>query len=202
MMMLSLSLSLWLCVSGAGEADAEVAEALRLLAEDPPIADVQRAALEHFSVSHDDLSSYRAAARLRALLPSLTGGYLQGDNKLRRSSADQAAGFSYDPNNPQVTDNTNGVDRAFTAAATWSLGSLVFDANQIETYSLVGIQQDLLTEVTRLYYTRQHNVLALALEPPRDPRARAALMLRSREIEAMLDALTGGAWSKLRRKGR
>ncbi len=181
----------------ATEVDAEVADALRVLAQDPAIADVQKAALDHFAVSQDDLASYRATARLRALLPSVSGGYTQDDDKSRRSETNYLEWVNRTP--PQISDDTNSTGRTYTAALTWSLSSLVFDANQLEAYALVGIHEDVLTEVTRLYYTRQHNLLALTLDPPKDPRAKAALVLRTREIEAMLEAMTGGAWSRLRK---
>ena len=181
--------------------DDDVAQALQLLSSDPPIAEVQRAALEHFSVSPNDLAYYRAAARLKALLPAIQGSYTQDDTKSKRASTDQVL-WTYDPVNPQIRDDANGVGRAYTASASWSLGNLIFDSNQLETYALVGIQEDVVTEVTRLYYTRQHNMLTLSLDPPKDARTKAALILRTREIESMLDALTGGVWSKLAKASR
>ena len=198
MTVLSISLAALILSANATEVDADVADALRLLAEDPPIADVQRAALDHFAVSSDELSSMRVAARLKALLPAVTGSYSQNDDKSKRISTDQTA-FPYDPANPQIRDDSNGLGRVFSASATWTLGALIFDSNQLDTYGLVSIHENVLTEITRLYYTRQHNILALALDPPKDPRTKAALMLRTREIEAMLDALTGGAWTRLRK---
>jgi hypothetical protein len=142
----------------------------------------------------------RVAARLRSLLPTVSGGYSQNDNKSNRASTDQAAfGRPYDPTNPQIRDYTNGLGRGYSASATWYLSGLIFDSTQLDTYGLVDIHEKVLTEITRLYYTRQHNILALALDPPKDPRTKAALMLRTREIEAMLDALTAGAWTRLRK---
>lgn len=183
--------------TSAGSA-AEVERVMRMLDADPPVAKVQKAALEHFSVTQDDMSGYRAAARLKALLPSITGSYTYDDGKLSRIENDRIRA-TVDPNLPQIIEGRNEIGRAYGASASWDLSSLVFDGNQLETYALVGIHEDVLKEVTRLYYTRQHNMLALALSPPNDARARAALMLRTREIEAMLDAMTGGAWSRMRK---
>jgi hypothetical protein len=197
MTLLTVSLAAFLASANAAEVDADVADALRLLAEDPPIADVQRAALDHFAVSSDELSGMRTAARLKALLPVISGTFAQQDGKTLGAGWElQFAQFSY-PDNPYTRNDSNNTGRTVSANATWSLGALVFDAAQLDTYGLVSIHESVLTEVTRLYYTRQHNVLALALDPPKDPRTRAALMLRTREIEAMLDALTGGGWTRL-----
>ena len=202
MMLSTLTVASFMLAAGGAEViDTEVAAALRLLADDPPIAALQEAAVDHFAVSHGDLSAYRAEIKLKALLPTVSGGYTYGDNKTDRTSTDFLA-YPAPFLPPQVVDNTSGNNRGYNASATWSLGSLIFDSAQLETYSLVGIHEDIIKEVTTLYYTRQHNILTLALDPPKDPRARAALMLRTREIEALLDALTGGVWTKLKKGGR
>ena len=197
-------MSLLTIAAGAGsELDADVNAALRLLADDPPIADIQKAALDHFGVATADLTTYRVTARLRALVPSVNGGVSQNDSKSRRMSTDLGqVSFPWDPANPQIHDNTDGTGRNYNAGLSWDLKGLVFDNAQLEAYALVGINEDVVKEVTRLYYARQHNVLALALDPPKDPRGRAALILRTREIEAMLDAMTGGVWTSLKKGGR
>ncbi len=179
--------------------DKALTEALATLAKDPPIAAVQEAALDYFAVEEGDIMGYRALARLRGLVPSLTGAVSLDDNKETRLSTDQNVWAQpFDPADPQVTDAVSGVGRTFAASATWDLSTLLFSPSELESYALVGIQEDLLKEVTRLYYTRQHNLLALLLDPPSDLRAKAALILRIRESEAMLDALTGGAFTKLK----
>ena len=192
--MSSLVFVLALC-AGPAAGDPSVDAAMRELAKDPPIADVQRAALEHFRVASGDLSGYRAAARLRALLPTVSGSYTRDDSKLSRLSTQTPAPLD-------VNEETSALGRAYSASAAWDLGALVFSPSELEAYSLVGIHEDVVKEVTRLYYTRQQNILALLLDPPADARAKAALLLRTRELEAMLDAMTGGAFSRLRGGGR
>lgn len=181
--------------------DDQVKQVLTLLDADPPVAEVQRAALEYFRVTQSDLSGYRAAARLKGLFPALSGGYDQGQSALTKLSTDQAKWPSpFDARNPQVTDQDDGLSRSFGATLSWDLGTLVFNSDELDAYGLVGIHEDVVKEVTRLYYTRQHNLLVLALDAPTDVRARAALVLRTRELEAMLDAMTGGEWSRLKKK--
>jgi hypothetical protein len=180
--------------------DPAVREVMQIFAKDPPIAEVQRAALEHFSLSQSDISGYRASARLKALMPTLTGTFVQDDNRSTTYFTDQVLwGRPFDADNPQTTDSLSGIGRTYTAGVAWNLTSLVFDSQQLEAYSLVGVHEDLVKEVTRLYFTRQHNLLALALDPPKEQRALAALWLRTREIEALLDSMTGGAWSEMRK---
>ncbi len=203
--MIAVALTLMTVLSGPAIAlrlGSDVQQALKLLADDPPIAEVQKAALEYFAVTQDDVAGYRSASRLKALMPALSGSYTRDDNRFDRNGIDRAVFTGSLPDSPQTTDATIGVGRAYIASATWELGSLVFDPSELEAYALVGIHEDILKEVTRLYFTRQHNILALVLDPPKDTRARAALVLRTNEIEAMLDALTGGKWSKWRRARR
>lgn len=183
----------------AGFDDPAMIQALRIIERDPPIAEVQKAALEHFGVHGDTISGYRGAARLRALLPTLSGSVAKDSVGVWRGWTDRAQFPTGSDSDPQTTDTTQSNGLVLGGSASWDLGTLVFSSAQLETYALVGIQEDLLTEVTRLYYTRQHNLLTMALEPPRSPRAKAALLIRTREIEAMLDALTGGAFSKMKK---
>lgn len=182
--------------------DPEVQRVMQILARDPDVRRVQRAAVDYFRVSQEDIAGYRSGARLRALLPTISGGYTYDDTLNDRISTDRVAvGINqpFDPNNPQITDITNGVGRAFSAGAAWNLGGLVFNGAEIDAYSLVGIYEDVVKQVTRIYYTRQHNLLALALDPPDNPRAKAGLVLRTQELDSMLDAYTGGAWTKMKK---
>ena len=189
--------------SAPADVEADVDRAMRVLAQDPPIAEVQKAAVEYFRVAQNDLNYYRLVSRLRAVLPTVSGGYTyQNDEALTLGNDRIATGVGYDPANPQTTTNGNTIGRAYTAGVSWNLQGLIFDSSQLDTYALVGIHEDLIKEVTRLYYTRQHNMLAFTLAPPGDARARAALIVRTREIEAMLDALTGNAWTKLKTQYR
>jgi hypothetical protein len=189
-------------LAGPPAMDPAIREVMQIFASDPPVAEVQRAALEHFRLSQDDISGYRVTARLKALMPSVSGSFSQGDDRSTAYSTDQVQfGAPWDPNNPQSTNTSSGLGRNYSASVSWDLKSLVFDSQQLEAYSLVGIHEEIVKEVTRLYFTRQHNLLAIALDPPKDPRALAAIWLRTREIESLLDAMTGGQWSELRKGG-
>ncbi len=179
--------------------DPEVQRVLKILKQDPPVWVVQQAALNYFRVNQGDIEGYRSSARLRALLPNVNGGYTYNDNRSDGLSTDQSVfGRPFDPTNPQVTDITNGTGRGYSAGLSWDFGTLVFNPSEIDAYSLVGIHEDVMKQVTRIYYTRQHNLLALALDPPDSPRAKAGLILRTQELDSMLDAYTGGAWTKLK----
>lgn len=189
--------------SASPDVEADVDRALRILAQDPPVGDVQKAAVDYFKVNQGDLSYYRTVSRLRSLLPSLSGSYTySSDGALGYANDRIATGVAYDPNNPQTVSSNNTVGRNYAVSASFDLRGLIFDSSMLDTYALVGIHEDLVKEVTRLYYTRQHNMLAFTLSPPGDARARAALIVRTREIESMLDALTGNAWTKLKAQYR
>ncbi len=189
--------------SASADVEADVDRAMRVLAQDPPVAEVQKAAVEYFRVAQNDLNYYRLVSRMRALLPTLSAGYTySSDGTLTLGNDRIVTGVGYDPANPQTTTNSDQVGRNYSVGLNWALPGLIFDSSQLDTYALVGIHEDLIKEVTRLYYTRQHNMLAFTLAPPGDARARAALIVRTREIEAMLDALTGNAWTKLKTQYR
>jgi hypothetical protein len=72
----------------------------------------------------------------------------------------------------------------------------VFNPAEVQVYGVIGIQRDLALEVTRTYYLRKQLVLLRKTKPPEDPVSAATLDLRIDEYTALLDALTGGWFSR------
>src|SRR5439155_21652513 len=71
-----------------------------------------------------------------------------------------------------------------------------------ETARLVQLRDDILDEVTKLYFDRRRLQVELLTNPPGDARAKAAKDLRLEELTANLDGLTGGWFGARLRGGR
>ncbi len=157
---------------------------------EPKVAEVVRKCLEFFRVSPENFDGMRRAARHRAALPLLAGGY--------RFDVDDYARFEEQTiTAPRLNDeNTNRKAHAFTIGAVWDLRELVFNPAEVQVYGIIGVQRDLLLEATRTYYLRRQLLLRLLLRPPEDEVAREALNLRIDEFTALLDVLTGGWFSR------
>lgn len=157
-------------------------------AEEPTAAETITAALEYFRVDPERFDSLRAKARARAFLPIVAGGYrYDGDKYVRRE--EQAP-------TPQTNDeSTSRALNAYSVGAVWDLRDLVFSAGELQVYGIVGVQRDVMLEVTRTYYLRQQLLLRRDLEPPEDAMARRSLDLRIEELTSTLDVMTGGWFS-------
>ena len=65
-----------------------------------------------------------------------------------------------------------------------------------EAREIIELRDDVLDEVTQLYFERRRALLQLASEPPAPPDEAARLRLRADELASGLDAWTGGWWSR------
>jgi len=186
---LLLSLSLF-APRASAQAREQVRAATESLRHEPGVSETTRRALAYFRVNPDALDGLRTAARARALLPVIAGGY--------QYSQDSDA-LSYDQRltSPQTRDQASaGSGHRVTAGVLWDLRSLGFNPAEVEVYGLVAVQRDVMLEVTRTWFLRRQLQLRLALRPPEDPLAYAALELRLAEFTAILDVLTDGWFSE------
>jgi hypothetical protein len=157
-----------------------VAEGARPALE-PSVAELQAAAIRLAGVEAERGHSLTRRSRRAGAVPHLrlrfgrgNIGYLRGLDGVDRYVA------------------TNTDEWHVEAEAAWSLDRLVFDHNEgiasREAQRLAVRRQELIHEVTRLYFARERAKLALARAPDEAERA-----LALDELSAELDALTGGA---------
>jgi hypothetical protein len=113
----------------------------------------------------------------------------------RSESLDLPAGASVAPG-PLGLDTANDV--RYEARATWDLSKLVFSTEEIAAVNAALRMADLRREVeslaNRLYFERRRLKMEPVLSPSADTRARRDL--RVEELEAELDALSGGAFTR------
>lgn len=160
------------------------------LKKEPKAPDVVKMALEYYHVNPEEMASLRSSARWRALMPVVSG--FVGYNSQGSASA-QAATIS----NPQnVVINASQATTVFTGGVAFDLRELVFNPAEIQTYAALPMQKDLTLEVIRAYFLRRQLQIRLALKPPADPLAVATLELRIEEYTGILNAMTGGGFSR------
>jgi len=191
----------WLCVLASPAARAEDDEVARIMARfdsEPSIRDVQRAAIDYYNVSPDTIRSLRSRARRKALMPGLS----VGGATYRLSTALAVDDIVYRPVGVARFEDQNGVYIGATATLTWNLDKLVFNAEELDVMSLIGIQDGIQREVTTLYYVRRRLQIEQLLNPPTTTAARITAELRLEELTGLLDAYTGGFFSKQIGKGK
>ena len=172
--------------------DDEVEKIMARFEHEPTIRDVQRAAIDYYNVSPDTIRSLRSRARRKALLPGLTVGGATS----RTNSKLNVDDIVYRPVGIARFEDQNGVYLGLTASMTWNLDRLVFNAEELDVMSLIGIQDGIQREVTTLYYVRRRLQIEQLLNPPTTVAARIAAELRLEELTGLLDAYTGGFFSK------
>lgn len=167
----------------------QVSAAQREWAREPTVSEAVKAALEYFRVTPESFDGFRSAARARAILPTLAAGFRFDDVNFDRH--EERTIFQ-----PYLLDEGQARrDYAVSVGGIWDLRDLVFNPAEVQIYGLIGVQRDIMLEVTRTYFLRRQLLLRLATRPPEDPIAYAALELAIGEFTAILDVLTGGWFS-------
>lgn len=178
--------------AGPAAADDEVDRVLAKFDHEPAIREVQVAAIQYYNVSPEKISTLRSRTRSKALVPGLTVGFANSLSNFNKSVDDiifRNVGIA-------ILEEQNADFLGFTASATWSLDRLVFNAEELDVMSLIGIQDGIQREVTALYYVRRRLQIELLLNPPKTLEARLSGRLRLEELTGLLDAYTGGFFSR------
>ncbi len=178
--------------AGSARADDEVDRFLRRFDNEPAIREVQLAAIKYYNVSPERISSLRSRTRSKALVPGISIGVTNSLSSFNLAVDD-------------IVFRQRGIARfedqtadflGFTASASWGLDRLVFNAEELDVMSLIGIQDGIQREVTALYYVRRRLQIELELNPPTSLEARLSGRLRLEELTGLLDAYTGGFFSR------
>jgi len=137
--------------------------------------------------------SYVSRARRAAWLPELR---LRIDRRFGRSESLDIPSTSTSVTSPLGVDTVDDV--RYEARVTWDLGRLVFSndelAAQAQTMRMTELRRDIEVTVSRLYFERRRLRLDRLPSGPGERTLRRDL--RIREIEAELDALSGGGFSQ------
>ncbi|MFH1045669.1 MAG: hypothetical protein V1727_01745 [Candidatus Omnitrophota bacterium] len=174
-------------VSAEVLSDANCEQILRQLSNnEPTISEIQQAALRYAEVIHpDQIKALRRDARLKALFPDVSLDY---------EKTVQAGGTGANFGSFAVGP------RDWNFSLSWDVGDIIFNEQlrlvDSNTRLMVQLRDDILTEVTRLYYERRKTQAELALSPPQTPQAKLDIILRLEELTASIDALSGGYLSR------
>jgi hypothetical protein len=179
--------------------DPAVARALA--AEDPPVAALRAAATALVLAEPDRARSLVERARFAGWLPELR---LMVDRRFSRTeSVDLGTPTDQTALAPVGIDSVNDV--RYQARATWDLGKLIFNPDEIgaqfQALRTADTRREIESLVIRLYFERRRLKAESATADDLDMLPGSKRELRIAEIEAELDALTGGAFTRLAHHG-
>jgi hypothetical protein len=178
-------------------------EVLSRFKHEPTVNQVQMWAADYANISPERVRRWLTQSSTFASLPEVQLTYYVRD--------DFDQGFEYfdenglDPrtpdSNPQavIQDADSGRQTEYRVRLTFDLDKLIMSSERIrvinEAQDIVKLRDQVLGEVTRLYFERRRLQAERLLSPKSDPLALVKEELRLMELTANLDALTGGAFS-------
>ena len=197
LVLFTLLLPLWGSAQPMGFS-AEIEDRLAQLKDEPRVVDAQTAALRFFNIDPGAVDSMRKRAALKGLMPRLDARYRTNQSDMDADTKN----LNVNQDAPFLFDNAQGKVQEIQVGLSWNLPSLVFNAEVLDVGSLAVLQEGVLKEVTRLYYTRRRLQIDLILNPPSDPRAQLTKELRIEELTSTLNAMTGNLFLKYEQRKR
>lgn len=165
----------------------DIEDRLSQLKQEPSVVEAQTAALRFFNIDPGAVASMRQRAALKGLMPRLDARY-----RVNQSDMDaDTMNLNVNQDAPFLFDSAQGKVQELQLGLSWNLPSLIFNAEVLDVGSLAVLQEGVLKEVTRLYYTRRRLQIDLILNPPNDPRSELTKQLRIEELTSTLNAMTG-----------
>jgi hypothetical protein len=179
---------------GVAPAALSLALLRALEAADPPVDELRAAASALALTEPDRARSLVDRARHAGWLPTLQ---LRADRRLARGESVDLGPSITTPLAPVGIDSDNDV--RYEARASWDLSRIVFNPDEIgaqfQALRAADARREVELLVVRLYFERRR-LKAESAAADVTNMARIKLELRAAEIEAELDALTGGAFSR------
>ncbi len=162
--------------------------------QEPSIGEIQKVAVQYAEVHPSKIEEWRKAASKKAFLPTLSVNTGVDTNQ----NVDLDRGGTNDPDQFIIGPPEKSFD--WSVGLSWNLGELIWNDDQtsIDTRSrlMVQLRDDILNEVTHLYYERRRLQVEMAMAPMRDLPIQIEKEIRLEELTAGIDALTGEYFSK------
>lgn len=184
--------------SRRGEPERELLEILALYEWEPGIREVQEAAIRYAFTNRATVASWKKRVRSAAWLPDF------------RVKFDQTRGAEYRlkgvPGTSSEWAEKEGDGLSYGIQMTWSLGKLVFNADELkvhrEAQRIAEMREEIMHGVTRIFFERRRLQINQHLNPPRTVRAAVSRRLAIERLEGLLDGVTGGWHGKELKKRR
>ena len=165
-----------------------------LYLSEPGITEIHQAAIEYAEVSPDKIKWMRSAAKNQALIPKFSFNL---DKDVSRS-IDLDRGGTNDPD--FYIEGPRDRKLGWGIGLNWDLGEFIWSYHQtsidVRSRLMVQLRNDILDEVTKLYFERLRLKGELMQSPPQETKQATLKQLRLAELTANIDALTGGYLSR------
>jgi hypothetical protein len=174
---------------------------LQSLEGEPDIRQTQAAALRWADLDPSRGASWRSRAQVADWLPrqwEVSVG-LDQDQDRRFTTRDDFDGMAALEGSAQTDADAQGMGVQVEVSARWEPRRLIFNDDELaaseESARQWRLRQEVLDEVTRVYFARRRLQVEARLNPPADWSEAARVRLQLQEWGADLDRLTGGWFS-------
>lgn len=158
-----------------------------LFVGEPTIEQVQGAAIEYADANINKIRAWHKQSRFKALFPSFSVGY----DKIIYGSSSGAMAIG---------------PRDWDMGFSWDIADLIWSSDQtsIDSRSRLTVQlrQDVLDQVTNLYFERRRLKAELLLSPPTDDVDELYRNLEIQQVTANIDALTNIFFTRFTQKNK
>jgi len=157
---------------------------------EPEVNAVQEAAIKYAEVEPEKIIRWRRQAAKKAFLPKFTAGINRDTGDLWHWESGSST-KAYDDVLMKGRDSLG-----WDITLSWDLGEIIWNSDQtlidVRSRLMVELRDDILDEVTKLYFERVRIKAELDRLAIEDRKKRFEKELRLAELTAMLNGLTGG----------
>jgi photosystem II stability/assembly factor-like uncharacterized protein len=161
---------------------------------EPAINDIQQAAISYAEVAPEKIQRWRKQAAKKAYLPEVSVGIDRNITDLWHWES----GSSTKTDDDTLRRGKDGIE--WNVSLSWDLSELIWNQDQtsidVRSRLMVQLRDDILDEVTKLYFERLRVKMELDNLSIIERKKRSEKELRVQELTASLDALTGGYFSQ------
>lgn len=159
---------------------------------EPSIREVHRMTISYAEVHPSKIKNWRKLAQFKAVFPRVSFGIDRDkSNELHWDSGANPDTWVIGPDEEKT---------GWNIACMWDLGDIIYNEHQtsidVRSKLMTQLREELLNEVTRLYFERRRLQIEFLTSPARVIAKLAEQELRIQELTASIDALTGGEFSK------
>jgi len=166
---------------------------LGYFSHEPSVQELQEVAMRYAEVHPEKILAWRRGVAMKAWLPSLTIGYDYDEDE----TVELDRGGTKDPD--RFIRGPVEADRGLSLDLKWDLSDIVWNDSEtsIDNRSklMVQLRDDLLNQLTHLYYARRRLQITSLMRPYQDVGKELERRLQIAEYTAGIDALTGGYFS-------
>ena len=161
--------------------------------DEPKINEVQQAAIKYAEVGPGKIIKWRRQAARKALFPQVSIGIDRNTTDLWHWEG----GSTTKTDDDILRHGRDSID--WDVSLSWNLGELIWNNDQtsidVRSRLMVQLRDDILDEVTKLYFERIRVRMEIDNLTIEDSRKRCEKELKLQELTASLDALTGSYFS-------